>query len=186
MKNDPFYHEFGSNCFGVALANALVVLNENSLAKKVIGECPKHPLQQTSGTPLGLTTRLLNDLTGGLYSGTLYVSNATYNMLETPESDKLITKIWEEEKEAGRIKPQERLFKQEYVNYPLLIGTRQLPMLKQRSNSRLWDPIPESLREGDHWITQLTQDSFLDMGFLVNFKPEQLCAIAMLTLQKDK
>jgi len=105
-----YFHNRELECFSSSLANLLVEKGDEDLARAVFKSYRNHPLVGETGVMhLGLSTRLVNDLTKGKYVATLYCRDFMTRLRELTEdafsenSDEIVNVI-QTEFDAGRIK----------------------------------------------------------------------------------
>jgi len=72
--NRIYYTTGESLCVKVAIANALLELNDKETAKRVMSEYDRSPLVLPNGrVDFGCTPRLIREVTGDCYTGKLYI-----------------------------------------------------------------------------------------------------------------
>lgn len=73
MRNGYFPNR-ENMCVGTALANALLALGDGTVAQRVFLNYRRHPLvwQSGGGNHMGVTARILHDLTDSIYNGKFY------------------------------------------------------------------------------------------------------------------
>ena len=108
--NKNYFPNRDKECFSSALANLLVEIGDKPTAKMVYDNFPKHPFVLSDGVIMGVTTRLLVDLTGGRYQGVLYAPVLNGKGIENIKKHYRIKasevlKVIREEREKGRIRP---------------------------------------------------------------------------------
>ena len=96
-------------CFSSSLANLLMEKKDRKLAKSVFENYRSHPLVGDSGVMhLGISTRLVHDLTKGKYEATLYCEDLMTDLKQLtdatfPEITDKIVKIVQEEFNTGKV-----------------------------------------------------------------------------------
>lgn len=177
-----YYPNGGMECGRSALANLLVELNDSLAAQAIYERFRKHELVNKAGTIHGaLLPRIIRDLTQETYSGVIYChvsSDPTLELIELyGEQWKRALEAILEDQDAGIIQtapPQlshscPAIIGIKAKCYPIFSGG-EIKLVSYRGND-------------DHVIVMKSSDTFIDNGFEMTYKLNDLEVISVFEAQ---
>lgn len=162
--DDRYFENKDNQCFGTSLANLLLVMGDEEMARKVYADYRKHPFVLEDGSTSHLVySRLVGDLTGNKYHarmiswGKFGETEEMYNYLVKMYPKNLIDvlEVAKEEREQDRF---------------VLFNFEEIPLDARICPPCILSIIPKYKinRDGNKWVMSETED-FLDVGHCIVF-----------------
>lgn len=179
--------------FRAALANCLLVLRQRELAEKVMTKEDKDlGSLSTLGVdklPIFLASRAVHELTDGFYKGSLALprceQDITFQLSQagySTDTIRLVSKIYEEEKEAGRIlhlsQPRPVFPELIYIDRFYNVFNR-LQATGTASTRHAFNLIP-----GGVWLTEIALGKFIDEDFIVTPNKADYNFLALMHIKR--
>lgn len=177
-------------CFRYALSNLLIELGDEKMAERVFEDFDRHPLvnRDNKGIFIGYSTRLISELTGDQYEGTLYsdppdlrhsISKDRFDS-ELREDLGKDAKIIGEEREKGRI-----IWHRGELTYkpPAILIVENGPYIIYSIGNMNYYLIG-SETPGDHSIVLRADDMLIDNGIVVKHPTDALDINSIITVKK--
>ena len=179
--------------FRSALANCLLVLRQRELAEAVMtkedNDLGSLSTLGVDKLPIFLASRAVHELTGGVYKGSLALprceQDITFPLSQVGYSTntiKLVSKIYEEEKEAGKILH----LSQSRAVFPELIYIDRFYKVfnKLQSTDTANTRHSFTLIPGGVWLTETALGKFIDEGFEVTPDKENYKFLALMHIKR--
>lgn len=152
-------------CYGAALSNLLVSLGDENTARRIFDAYPMHRLVGEEGEMhVGVATRILRDLTDGMYEGTLYTHFADLEQSTRAHFGEKADEILETIREETSLE-----YVQGHEGHTAYSGHPLFWILR---------------KPGGHWVVpNIEEDSYIDNG-IRRWPIEKLEVIGILEVRK--